>query len=71
MYSASKPAIAKLLQTYISQGGGTKLARGTSFGCQNWQGVLILASFSAKISPAGLILKGTNFGVTESCSISR
>jgi len=51
------------------------LARGTNLGCQNWSGWTdfgsknwsggpVLAGFSAKISPAGPILGGTDFGVT-------
>ena len=67
-------AIPRLLQTCISQ-GGPKLARGTSFGCQNWFGQTdfgsktgpegpVLANVSAKIGLAGPILGGTDFGMT-------
>jgi len=38
---------------------------GTNFGCQNWSGGPVLVGFSAKIGPAGPILGGTDFGVTD------
>ena len=45
--------------------GGLILARGDHFWQQKWSGGPILAGgFSAKISPAGPILGGTDFGVT-------
>ena len=48
---------------------GDKKWKKDSFWQQKWCRGPVLAQFSAKISPAWQILKGTNFGVTGQCAV--
>ena len=59
---AMKQMVGKLIATHLTihLNGGPFLARGTTFGCQNWSPGPILA---AKICPGEPLLGETNFRV--------